>query len=103
MYTSYIFLSAVLLEKAKQMDINCGQVLLLMDIVKVPVSLGAIGGIAAKADSAKFMISFWRVTFSGTLAMGLTALEGHLFGAVVYPNLHSKNDATLQRRAPFLV
>ena len=47
------------------------------------VFLGSLGAIAAKAGGASIMTGAWRVTFWGALAMGVTALVGHLFGAVV--------------------
>jgi VIT1/CCC1 family predicted Fe2+/Mn2+ transporter len=47
------------------------------------VFLGTLGAIAAKAGGAKVITGAWRVTFWGALAMGITALVGHLFGAVV--------------------
>jgi len=47
------------------------------------VFLAALGAIAAKAGGARVMIGAWRVTFWGALAMGVTALVGRLFGAVV--------------------
>jgi VIT1/CCC1 family predicted Fe2+/Mn2+ transporter len=47
------------------------------------VFLGTLGAIAAKAGGAKILTGAWRVTFWGALAMGITALVGHLFGAVV--------------------
>lgn len=45
--------------------------------------LATLGAIAARAGGAKVMIGAWRVTFWGALAMGVTALVGRLFGAVV--------------------
>lgn len=47
------------------------------------VFLGSLSAIAAKAGGANVMTGAWRVTFWGALAMGITALVGHLFGAVV--------------------
>jgi VIT1/CCC1 family predicted Fe2+/Mn2+ transporter len=47
------------------------------------VFLGTLGAIAAKAGGAKVLTGAWRVTFWGALAMGITALVGHVFGAVV--------------------
>ncbi|MNY68036.1 VIT family protein [compost metagenome] len=47
------------------------------------VFLGTLGAIAAKAGGANVMTGAWRVTFWGALAMGITALVGHLSGAVV--------------------
>lgn len=47
------------------------------------VFLGGLGAIAAKAGGARVMIGAWRVTLWGALAMGITALVGALFGAVV--------------------
>lgn len=47
------------------------------------VFLAALGAIAARAGGARVMIGAWRVTFWGALAMGVTALVGRLFGAVV--------------------
>jgi VIT1/CCC1 family predicted Fe2+/Mn2+ transporter len=47
------------------------------------VFLGTLGAIAARAGGAKVMTGAWRVTFWGALAMGITALVGSLFGAVI--------------------
>ncbi|WP_426139540.1 VIT1/CCC1 transporter family protein [Pseudomonas sp. DWP3-1-2] len=47
------------------------------------VFLGSLGAVAAKVGGAKVITGVWRVTFWGALAMGVTALVGHLFGAVV--------------------
>lgn len=47
------------------------------------VFLGSLGALAAKVGGAKVITGVWRVTFWGALAMGVTALVGHLFGAVV--------------------
>ena len=47
------------------------------------VFLGSLGAIAAKTGGANVITGAWRVTFWGALAMGITALVGHLFGAVV--------------------
>jgi VIT1/CCC1 family predicted Fe2+/Mn2+ transporter len=47
------------------------------------VFLGTLGAIAARAGGAKVITGAWRVTFWGALAMAVTALVGHLFGAVV--------------------
>jgi VIT1/CCC1 family predicted Fe2+/Mn2+ transporter len=47
------------------------------------VFLGTLGAIAARAGGAKVITGAWRVTFWGALAMGITALVGHLFGTVV--------------------
>ncbi|MGD8567427.1 MAG: VIT family protein [Gammaproteobacteria bacterium] len=45
--------------------------------------LGALGSIAAKAGGASLVIGAVRVTFWGALAMALTAIVGHSFGALV--------------------
>ncbi|MFM2485226.1 VIT1/CCC1 transporter family protein [Celerinatantimonas yamalensis] len=42
--------------------------------------LALLGGVAAHAGGASRMIGALRVTFWGALAMGLTAVVGHLFG-----------------------
>jgi VIT1/CCC1 family predicted Fe2+/Mn2+ transporter len=47
------------------------------------VFLGTLGAIAARAGGAKVMTGAWRVTFWDALAMGITALVGSLFGAVI--------------------
>ena len=47
------------------------------------VFLAALGAMAARAGGAGVLRSAWRVTFWGALAMGITAVVGRLFGAVV--------------------
>ncbi|WP_028697201.1 VIT1/CCC1 transporter family protein [Pseudomonas monteilii] len=47
------------------------------------VFLGSLGAIAAKTGGASIMTGACRVTVWGALAMGVTALVGRLFGAVV--------------------
>ena len=47
------------------------------------VLLAALGGIAAHAGGASIVIGAFRVTFWGTLAMGLTALVGRIFDVIV--------------------
>ncbi|WLH38255.1 VIT1/CCC1 transporter family protein [Pseudomonas sp. FP2196] len=47
------------------------------------VFLGSLGAVAARAGGASVVIGAWRVTLWGVLAMGITALVGSLFGAVV--------------------
>jgi len=42
--------------------------------------LAILGAIAAKAGGSGIMKAVFRITFWGTIAMGLTALVGHLFG-----------------------
>ena len=44
------------------------------------VFLAALGGLAARAGGASMMVGAFRVTFWGSLAMGLTALVGRIFG-----------------------
>ncbi|HQU17041.1 MAG: hypothetical protein B7Z66_12565 [Chromatiales bacterium 21-64-14] len=44
------------------------------------IFLAVLGGLAARAGGASVAIGAIRVTFWGTLAMGLTALVGSLFG-----------------------
>jgi VIT1/CCC1 family predicted Fe2+/Mn2+ transporter len=44
------------------------------------VFLAVLGGLAARAGGASMMVGAFRVTFWGSLAMGLTALVGRLFG-----------------------
>ena len=46
------------------------------------VFLALLGGLAARAGGAPIIVSAWRVTFWGALAMALTAGVGALFGAV---------------------
>jgi VIT1/CCC1 family predicted Fe2+/Mn2+ transporter len=46
------------------------------------VFLALLGGLAARAGGAGVMVGALRVTFWGTLAMGLTAGVGSLFGSV---------------------
>lgn len=47
------------------------------------VFLGSLGAVAARAGGASLLTGAWRVTLWGVLAMGITALVGSLFGAVV--------------------
>lgn len=47
------------------------------------VFLGSLGAVAARAGGASVLTGAWRVTLWGVLAMGITALVGSLFGAVV--------------------
>jgi vacuolar iron transporter family protein len=47
------------------------------------VFLGSLGAVAARAGGASLLTGAWRVTLWGALAMGITALVGALFGAVV--------------------
>lgn len=47
------------------------------------VFLGSLGAVAARAGGASLLTGAWRVTLWGVLAMGITALVGALFGAVV--------------------
>jgi VIT1/CCC1 family predicted Fe2+/Mn2+ transporter len=47
------------------------------------VFLGILGAIAAKAGGASLLTGAFRVTFWGALAMALTAVIGHIFGATV--------------------
>jgi VIT1/CCC1 family predicted Fe2+/Mn2+ transporter len=47
------------------------------------VFLASLGAVAARAGGANVLIGAWRVTLWGVLAMGITALVGSLFGAVV--------------------
>lgn len=44
------------------------------------VFLGILGAIAAKTGGSGVLKAIARITFWGTIAMGLTALVGHLFG-----------------------
>ena len=46
------------------------------------VFLALLGALAARAGGAPIIVSAWRVTFWGALAMALTAGVGALFGAV---------------------
>ncbi|MEZ4875908.1 MAG: VIT1/CCC1 transporter family protein, partial [Flavobacteriaceae bacterium] len=45
--------------------------------------LALLGGLAAKAGGSSIQKAIMRITFWGTVAMGLTALVGHLFGVSV--------------------
>lgn len=45
--------------------------------------LAVLGGVAAKAGGSNVMRAILRITFWGTIAMGLTALVGTLFGVSV--------------------
>lgn len=45
--------------------------------------LAALGGVAAKAGGSSVVKAIFRITFWGTVAMGLTALVGYLFGVNV--------------------
>lgn len=45
--------------------------------------LTALGVVAARVGGAGVLISAWRVTFWGALAMAITAAVGKLFGAIV--------------------
>jgi len=47
------------------------------------VFLIALGTIAAKIGGSNIKKAIVRLTFWGTIAMGITALIGHLFGAIV--------------------
>lgn len=49
------------------------------------VFLAALGVLAARAGGANPLVSAWRVTFWGGLALGITAGVGKLFGAAVRP------------------
>lgn len=42
--------------------------------------LGIMGGLAAKAGGSSILKAVLRITFWGTIAMGLSSLVGHLFG-----------------------
>ncbi|MFI5158661.1 MAG: VIT1/CCC1 transporter family protein [Sphingobacteriales bacterium] len=44
------------------------------------VFLALSGGVAAKAGGSNMVKSIIRICFWGTIAMGLTALVGYLFG-----------------------
>lgn len=45
--------------------------------------LGIMGGLAAKAGGSSIVKAVLRITFWGTIAMGLSSLVGHLFGVSV--------------------
>ena len=45
--------------------------------------LAGLGVVAAGAGGANILVSAWRVTFWGALAMAITAAVGKLFGAIV--------------------
>lgn len=45
--------------------------------------LAGLGVVAARVGGAGVLVSSWRVTFWGALAMAITAAVGKLFGAVV--------------------
>jgi len=46
------------------------------------VFLSLLGGVAARVGGAPITVGAIRVTFWGAIAMGLTAVVGHIFGAV---------------------
>ena len=48
-----------------------------------PAFLAGLGVVAAGAGGDNILISAWRVTFWGALAMAITAAVGKLFGAIV--------------------
>jgi VIT1/CCC1 family predicted Fe2+/Mn2+ transporter len=54
--------------------------LILLVALSSLVFLAVLGGLAARAGGASMMVGAFRVTFWGSLAMGLTALVGRLFG-----------------------
>jgi vacuolar iron transporter family protein len=45
--------------------------------------LALLGGVAARTGGSKILKAVLRVTFWGTIAMGLTAVVGYFFGAIV--------------------
>ena len=45
--------------------------------------LGIMGGLAAKTGGSNVLKAILRITFWGTIAMGLSSLVGHLFGVQV--------------------
>jgi VIT1/CCC1 family predicted Fe2+/Mn2+ transporter len=45
--------------------------------------LATLGAVAARTGGANIWTGAWRVLFWGALAMGVTALIGHLIGGVV--------------------
>ncbi|MEB0092532.1 VIT family protein [Pseudomonas sp. CCI1.2] len=47
------------------------------------VFLSSLGAVAARAGGASVLTGAWRVTMWGALAMGITALVGSAFGALV--------------------
>jgi VIT1/CCC1 family predicted Fe2+/Mn2+ transporter len=47
------------------------------------VALAALGGLSARAGGAPMARGVLRMLFWGSLALGLTALVGHLMGAAV--------------------
>lgn len=47
------------------------------------VFLMILGAISAKTGGSKIGIAVLRICFWGTVAMGITALIGHLFGVTV--------------------
>jgi len=59
-----------------------GRIIGMVSVLSL-VFLAALGMLAAKAGGASVIRGAVRVTFWGALAMGLTALVGRLFGAVV--------------------
>jgi VIT1/CCC1 family predicted Fe2+/Mn2+ transporter len=59
-----------------------GRIIGMVSVLSL-VFLAALGMLAAKAGGASVIRGAIRVTFWGALAMGLTALVGRLFGAVV--------------------
>lgn len=44
------------------------------------IFLALLGGVAAKTGGSKIWKAIWRVTFWGTVAMGLTAVVGYFLG-----------------------
>jgi VIT1/CCC1 family predicted Fe2+/Mn2+ transporter len=60
-----------------------GSVLIPFVTVFSLLFLAALGAVAARAGGANLWIGAWRVLFWGALAMGVTALIGRLFGAIV--------------------
>ena len=76
------FIVGAALPVAVTLMVTLENVILWISIMSL-VFLAALGAVAAKAGGAPLLAGAWRVTFWGALAMGITALVGRLFGAVV--------------------
>lgn len=59
-------------------------ILWLIPLIAI-VMLGVLGALAARTGGASPLKGAWRVCFWGSLAMGLTALVGKLFGVSMCP------------------
>jgi len=59
------------------------QALVYAEIVSTLVFLAVLGALGARAGGAGLLKPAIRVTFWGAVAMGITALVGRMFGAVL--------------------